>query len=550
MPKGAAPPLIEIRRLNLYWHPAIPFIQDLSLRIMEGEKIALVGPSGAGKSSLAGVLAGLTPLHSSELSLSARKRHIEKKGRIATGQALPPLIHHHSYSALARALIFQDARATLNPLMKVAQQLRRSIMRQSLPRAELERRFAVLWQEVDLRAPLADRLYPHQFSGGMCQRAVIAMALASHAALIIADEPTKALDGGAEQRIVDLLLQVLLHRGSTLLLITHDIVLAHTLCERILVMEGGAIVERYRVADRRRQRASPTRKALWHAAEQLLTQPPTPPALSRVERRTLPLIEVSHLSYRYHNRWQPNRAVHPPLLRDINLTIAPQECVGLQGLSGSGKSTLLELMAQLKTPDGGEILFQGKRIATMSLQERRALRHSIQIIFQDPSSSLNPRQRVIEIIAEPLRIRKRGESHAPTMPYRAAQQRAYLAMQQVGLAEDYAGRYPHQLSGGEQQRVLIARAIMLEPRLILADEPLSTLDTIHQHKIVTLFQKLQQELHIAFFIVSHHIERLQSLCTRSYLLENGKIRELHFKEMVALSPPVLVTHGALNSAEQ
>ena len=524
MPKGAATPLIEIRGLNLYWHPSAPFIQDLSLKIMEGEKIALVGPSGAGKSSLAGVLAGIIPLCSSKLSLQTRQRHIEERGLLATGQTIPALIHHNS-PAVARALIFQDARATLNPLMPVARQLRESIMHQSLSAAEIVHRFTALWREVGLKAPMTDRLYPHQFSGGMCQRAVIAMALASNAALIIADEPTKALDGRAEQLIVDLLLQVSLRRGSALLLITHDILLAHTLCEHILVMEKGAIVERYRAADRRRQRASPIRRALWHAAEQLITQP-SAPSTSSADKHISPLIEVSHLSYRYRNRWQRSGQTYPPLLRDINLTIAPQECVGLQGLSGSGKSTLLELMAQLKTPDSGEILFQGR--SAISLEERRALHHTVQIIFQDPNSSLNPRHRVIEIIAEPLRIKKRRQ-------YRAALSRAYLAMQQVGLPEDYARRYPHQLSGGEQQRVLIARAVMLEPRLILADEPLSTLDTIHQHKMVTLFQKLQQELHIALFIVSHHIERLQSLCNRSYILENGSIRELHPKEMATLS---------------
>ena len=513
-------PLIEVSKLSLYYDPTTPFIHNLSLKIMNGEKIALVGPSGAGKSSLARVLAGITPLVS-PLTLRTRRILVRQNGWVAGGILnYTPLNRRQNNSAASRALIFQDARATLNPLMPVVRQLRETILRDSTltTTEDVNSRLKELWSAVGLnRAQMSNKLYPHQFSGGMCQRAVIAIALATRPALIIADEPTKSLDSRVETQIVDILQRLSDQRHNALVFITHDILLAHKICDHILVMDKGTILDQYQAAEYRNQRRHTTTEALWQAATQLI---PRALPLSLSNKRPA-LLRLEKLSYT-HQRHPRTLDASAYLLRNINLTIHRNQCVGLQGPSGSGKSTLLELVAQLRTPDSGHLRFQGKKIGAMPRKARRALRRTIQIIFQDPLSSMNLYQRTGDIISEPLRIIASNHPTTNQDIMRAVHQ----VLRDVGLSEHHIQRYPHQLSGGEQQRVLIARALILRPSLVLADEPLSTLDTINQYKIVTLFNNLRERLGISFFIVSHHIELLQNICDQVYLLHRGRLKAM------------------------
>ena len=514
--------LIAVQDLTVYYRAAEPYINNLQISVRPNEKLALVGSSGAGKSSVARVLAGDIKVLPHRYNNVRRRRAALRTARYAAFGVLsdvrppvPSASPHppHPVARLPRALIFQNSHATLNPLAPVYAQLKESVATdRSISAAECDRRARALWCEVGLDSSLIGRrAYPHQFSGGMCQRAVIAISLAPQPALIIADEPTKSLDGRSEDLIIDLLNRVVTRHHNALLLITHDVLLAHRICERVVVMERGSIVDHYRVVKNRPGSVHPITTALWRASVQLGSgsAPRSTPS-----ERGAPLLILKRVSYHYQR--------NVPLLHAIDLTIGTGECVGLQGITGSGKSTLLALIAQLKHPDAGSIVFQGREISAADKGYRRSVRRAIQIIFQDPLSAMNPHKKIMDIISEPLQIRGARTPQAQDH-YSSATHRV---MHRVGLSERYASKYPRQLSGGEQQRVLIARALVQKPLLILADEPLSTLDTIHQCKILALFRELQEQFQISFFIVSHHIERLQRACHRRYILKNGTVQPL------------------------
>ena len=503
-----------------------PFaIQGLSLTVERGETLCVVGESGSGKSMTALAAMGLLPR-----SVKATSGTIKLEGRdlLALSDGEMRDVRGREVS-----MIFQEPMTSLNPVMRVADQIIETFEAHgALDRRRRQERTIELITEVGLPDPQAiARAYPHELSGGQRQRVMIAMALAMEPKLIIADEPTTALDVTTQAQILRLLDNLRKKHGTAVLFITHDFGVVAEIADRVAVLQHGICVETGPVEAVLRNPQHEYTKRLLAAVPSL--DPPPPKDLTGATEA----FQVAHLSKTYRGRGFFRKGREVRAAEDVSFTIKRGETLGLVGESGSGKSTVGRCVMRLIEPDTGTIKVGDVAIEGLTQRQFRPLRRRIQMVFQDPFASLNPRRTVGRIIAEgPI---AQGVSKAEAM----AKARNLLDL--VGLRAEVADRYPHEFSGGQRQRVGIARALALEPDVLVADEPVSALDVSVQAQILALMQDLQKRLGLAILFVTHDLRVAAQMCDRIAVMQKGRIVELQPTAALFASPQHAYTKALL-----
>jgi peptide/nickel transport system ATP-binding protein len=552
--EGTGGTLLEVSDLRVRFDAPrgpVQAVDGISFSLSPGEVLALVGESGSGKSVCAMSLLGLTRGPRTSIEGSAR---LDGQELIGASEA-----QLRSVRGARMAMVFQDPQSSLNPVLRIGEQIAEQILAHDPSVGKggaLERAEELLERVAMPQARARLRSYPHELSGGMRQRAMIAMALSLGAPVLLADEPTTALDVTVQAQILDLLDRLRAESDLGVLLITHDFGVVARSADRVAVMRSGRIVEHGAAEEvLRRPDSSYTRELL--AA--LAPAPSRPrrqesargPLLPRVEGASpdapgRPLVEMEDVCVmfalrashaRVRARARGNRFRMPShlssahlvqALAGVSLSVHPGETLAVVGESGSGKTTLIRSIARLIEPDRGAIRFDGVDIAHARRRKLAGLRRSLGMVFQDPHASLNPRRPVGVTVQ--LALRARG------LDRRAARTRALELFERVGLSADHAVRYPHELSGGERQRVAIARALAGEPRLVLLDEPVSSLDAALRHGVIELLADMQAQLGCAYVLVSHDLAIVAGLADRIAVMRAGKIVELGDADAVLERP--------------
>jgi len=513
-------PLLRVERLSL----ALPegadrlyAVDNVSYDLSASEILCIVGESGSGKSMTANAIMGLLPTGV----------HASNGRALFDGQDLLTMneISHRALRGRRIGMIFQEPMTALNPLMRVGEQIAEVFEAHGLltARARKEKALALL-EEVRLPNPQAAlRAYPFELSGGQRQRVMIAMALALEPELLIADEPTTALDVTTQAQILHLVKDLQQRHGMAVMFITHDFGVVAEIADRVCVMREGKIVE---MGSAREVLDNPQHD-YTRALIEAIPGDAVPP--SRSETQEKPLLSVKGLDkvYRSSGGWfQPKREV--VALDAIDFTLDKGETLGVVGESGSGKSTLGRCIVGLNTPDNGEIRLNGIDLRALAGRELREHRRRIQMVFQDPYASLNPRIRVGMAIAQgPI---ANGVTKAEAM------QQARDLLATVGLDASAAERYPHEFSGGQRQRIGIARALALNPELIVADEAVSALDVSIQAQVLKLLDDLKQELDLSLLFITHDLRVAAQICDRLIVMQKGKIVEHGSARQIFLSP--------------
>ncbi|MEU6267769.1 ABC transporter ATP-binding protein [Saccharopolyspora shandongensis] len=491
-------------------------VRGVSFGIAPGEILAVVGESGSGKSVTAMSALGLL---APTAEVTGR---IELDGAELSGRDLRRI------RGKQLAMVFQEPMTSLNPVFTIGWQLVEAIrLHRDVPAGEARERAAELLDVVGILEPRRRlKHYPHQLSGGQRQRVMIAMALACEPRVLIADEPTTALDVTVQAEILALLRDLRERHGMTILLITHDMGVVADLADRVVVMHRGVLVEQAPVEQLFRAPEHDYTKALLAAVPRLEIG-------ERVEAEPAePVLRVEDLVVSYAGR----RAVD-----GVSLHVERGEILALVGESGSGKSTVGKAVARLLTPAEGRIVLDGQDISRLPARRLRSVRRNIGIVFQDPGSSLDPRMTIADSIAEPLRLHRAAHG-------RDLAERVDTLLDAVELGASMRCRYPHELSGGQRQRVSIARALALEPRLLIADEPTSALDVSVQDAVLRLFQELQARLNFSCLFISHDLAVVNLLARRVAVMHRGEVVEQGDRTQVLGDPQHEYTRRLLAAA--
>jgi microcin C transport system ATP-binding protein len=519
--------LIEIRNLNVAFHDQ-SVVRDLCLDIRPGECLALVGESGSGKSVTAHSILQLLPESEAQTTGSIRYSGQELIG------ADPKVLRELRGNRIA--MIFQEPMTSLNPLHTIEKQIGETLLlHRGLGGKAAQARILELLGLVGIQKP-KERLkaYPHQLSGGQRQRVMIAMALACEPELLIADEPTTALDVTVQRKILLLLKSLQQRLGMSLLLISHDLNLVRSIAQRVCVMKAGEIVEQAPCETLFTEPKHPYSCVLLNAE-------PEGEALPRDERENV--LEVDDLKVEFvgggglFQRKQYLRAVD-----GISLSIQRGKTLGIVGESGSGKSTLGQAILRLLDSEGS-IRFQGEALDGLNQKQMRPWRRQMQVVFQDPFGSLSPRMSVAQIISEGLEVH--CESTADE-----CDEQVIRVLKEVGLDPQSRHRYPHEFSGGQRQRIAIARALVLKPALILLDEPTSALDRTVQKQVVALLRQLQEKHGLTYLFISHDLAVVRALAHDMIVIKDGKVVERGASHEVFDAPQHPYTKELLAAAHQ
>ena len=518
-------------------------VKNINFDVKKGEILGLVGESGSGKSTLGNAIINL----------------IDEPGKISNGKVVLDGINIHEnlkdiqkYRGKKIGLIFQDPQTSLNPLLTIGEQLIETIQTHlDLDFKDSKKRSINLLQEVGIKdAENRFDNYPHQFSGGMRQRVVISLALCCEPELLIADEPTTALDVSIQSQILELIKTLTKERNLAVILITHDMGVISETADRVAVMKDGDLVE-----------IGTTKEILTNPKEiytksLISSVPPTNKKISRFK-----IIEKKENSERGVNikildRWNKKKLTSQNLIEvknikktfqegmftetskntvmavdDVSFAVKEGESFGLVGESGSGKSTIAKMIVNLFKPSSGEIFFDNVCITKIKRnKEMMNFRKQIQMIFQDPYSSLNGRLKVEDIIAEPIKL------HNPTITNNDLNNYINDLLESVELSKKSSIRYSHEFSGGQRQRISIARALATQPRLLVCDEPTSALDVSIQAQILNLLKDLQEQLNLTILFISHDLPVVRQMCDRIGVLRNGKLCEVSDTEKLFLEP--------------
>ncbi len=538
-PKGAEQTdrLLDVRDLSVSFATAAGTVRALdgvSFELHSGELLAIVGESGSGKSVCAMTLMGLTRGPNTTIAGSARLQGSELIGA--------PESRLRAIRGAQLAMIFQDPQSSLNPVQRVGDQIAEQIRAhepfvskaQALARAgELMERVGIGGVGPDRRARV--RCYPHELSGGMRQRVMIAMGLSLGAKVLLADEPTTALDVTVQAQILAQLKQLREQEDLSIVLITHDFGIVADIADRIAVMQAGRIVEQgaaHQVLYKpqhpytrsllealapppaRPPRLAPTSSSQPVTDQSVEDEPPYLPVSPSLDEQPLLVIDDLNVSYPGRGR----RAARVQAVAGVSLTVAAGETLAIVGESGCGKTTLLRSIALLVEPSGGAIRLHGQDLVRARRSELASLRRELGMVFQDPQASLNPRRRVGGTLEKALQARGLGRTDARV--------RAGELMERVGLTAAHSARYPHELSGGQRQRIGIARALAGEPRLVLLDEPVSSLDASIRRGVIELLAELQAQLGCSYVLVSHDLTTVEAVADRIAVMHEGKIVEL------------------------
>ncbi|MEM1287187.1 MAG: ABC transporter ATP-binding protein [Pseudomonadota bacterium] len=557
--------LLKINGLTVSYptrHGVFTAVDSADMQINPGEIVGVVGESGAGKSTIGNAIMGLleAPGHISAGSITLEEQRIDALDRDAM-QAL---------RGRKVAIIMQDPLTALNPLYTVEQQLVETIEHHArIGEAAAKKKALSLIQAVGI--PDADvriKHYPHQFSGGMRQRVVIALALSTEPSLIIADEPTTALDVSIQAQILDLIKKLAVERDVGVMLITHDMGVIAETTDKVVVMKDGVIVEKGPTAQVLGAPEHPYSKSLiasvpradvrLHRFPNLQGSGKASSALPKIDVSThwlgqagnqnkagdlMPVVEVKDLNMRFQTvrSMFPSRRKFMTAADDVSFKIMPGEVFGIVGESGSGKSTVAKIIAGLLEPTSGQVLLDGKDLgAPADADEKQLQRQAIQMVFQDPYSSLNPRMRVDDIVAEPIRLHKLTNSQAET------QSIVTELLGLVGLPPEAGRRYPHAFSGGQRQRISIARALATRPRFLICDEPTSALDVSIQAQVLNLLKDLQETLDLTMLFISHDLPVMRQMCDRIGVMYHGEMVELTDTESLFTKPQHAHTQELIN----
>lgn len=498
-------------------------VRGVSFEVKKGETLGIVGESGSGKSVTARSIMRLLPSPPSYM----KKGMIEFQGE---NLALKTEKEMESIRGKEIGMIFQDPMTSLNPTIRVGKQLTESLVKhRGLSKAEAKKEAIELLTLVGIKnSEKRYNQYPHEFSGGMRQRVMIAIALACKPSLLIADEPTTALDVTIQAQILDVMKSMQQRFDTSIILITHDFGVVARMCDRVAVMKDGEIVETGTTIDIFENPQHSYTKKLLNALPRLdeKKKPKRPPHSKAGVDTMNPLVQVDSLrQYFDSGNGELTKAVD-----DISFHIRPGETLGLVGESGSGKSTTGRAILRLDESTGGDILYQGMAINRFSPKEMKTMRRHMQMIFQDPYSSLNPRFKVLDIIGQALDIHKLSKSKAER------KKRVEELLVMVGLEPEHATRYPHEFSGGQRQRIGIARALAVEPDFIVCDEPLSALDVSIQTQIVELLEDLQHRLGLTYLFIAHDLSMVKHISDRVAVMYAGKIVELAESEELYNNP--------------
>ncbi|UIK02628.1 ABC transporter ATP-binding protein (plasmid) [Rhizobium leguminosarum] len=505
-------PIIDARNVAVNFKVEdgmVEAVKDVSFQLYRGETIAIVGESGSGKSVTARTVMGL---------LSKRAVVSEKSTVAYDGSNIL------KFSERARrklrgdriSMIFQEPMSSLNPIYTIGSQIVEAIrVHRRISKRDAQKRALELLEHVQIPDPAARLMqYPHQLSGGQRQRVMIAMALANDPDVLIADEPTTALDVTVQAQILNLIRNLQKELGMAVILITHDLTVVRQFSDYVYVMQYGEVREHN------------TTEALFANPQDTYTKHLL---ASEPRGRANPLPEGSDVildakGVRVSFMMRHGTFLKPAMrelvaVDSLDLTLRRHETLGLVGESGSGKTTFGQAILRLNTPDSGEIHFDHQPIHGLSRAEMRPLRARMQVVFQDPFSSLNPRMTIGQIIEEGLVVNRLGATKAER------QDRVREALVAAGMPGNILSRFPHEFSGGQRQRIAIARAIALEPEFILLDEPTSALDLSVQAQIIELLRKLQDERGLSYLFISHDLKVVRALCHRVIVMQHGKIVE-------------------------
>ncbi|WP_144764248.1 ABC transporter ATP-binding protein [Curtobacterium sp. 9128] len=484
-------------------------VHDASFTVGPGEVVAVVGESGSGKSMTAMTAMGIAP-DGARADGSIRICDLDVLG--ADERTL------REVRGRRVSMIFQDPSAALNPVYAIGFQLAEAVRRAdgSLDRAAVRERALDLLRAVEVPEP-ERRLgqYPHELSGGQCQRVMIAMALAADPDLLIADEPTTALDVTVQAEVLDVLRALRERTGTSILLITHDMGVVADIADRVVVMRRGRVVETGTVHEVLGAPSADYTRELLAAVPRMGTGTDRGrDAVDLAVQTPSVVLDVRHLVVEYGGALRGRfRAVD-----DVSFTVGRGEIVGLVGESGSGKTTIGRAAIGLAPITGGTVVVEGTDVARASRASRKAMRRRVGVVFQNPLRSLNPRYSVGQTVAEPLRQILR-------LPTAEVEARVERLLGDVGLDGGFRERYPHELSGGQRQRVAIARAVALDPALLIADEPTSALDVSVQARVLDVFRELQERLGFACLFVTHDLAVVDTLCDRVVVLHQGRVAE-------------------------
>lgn len=521
-------PLVEVRNLTVVAGKRT-LLHDISIDVRAGEVVAVVGESGSGKSTLARSMIGLLPgevratggqitIAGTRLSSLQGRQLRELRGRM-TG------------------MVFQEPMTALNPTMPVGQQLIEACCTHAgVSRTDARERAAAMLERIRIRDPQAAlKRYPHEFSGGMRQRLMLAAALLHRPRLLIADEPTTALDVIVQREVLDLMRELVSEIGAAMLLVTHDLAVVAAYANRVAVLDAGRSVDWGPVQDvilrPREPRVAQLLSALPNGRR------PAPPATGAA---TAPVLTVDRVSITYSGRralpWK-SRAVKAAV-QNVSLQVHAGETLAIVGESGSGKTSLARSLVRLLQPSSGTVSFAGQNLAALHRGELRQLRRQLQIVFQDPASALDPRLTVFQSVAEG--VRPHGNDRQSQMRQRVAD-----LLQEVGLEQRYLDVLPHQLSGGQRQRVCIARALAPEPRLLVADEAVSALDLSVQARILDLIENLQRKHGFACVFVTHNLAVAERIADRIAVLYRGELVECGTTAQVMDEPAHAYTQALL-----
>ncbi len=566
--------LLEVKNLKTVFATedgTVVAVNDISFSLNRGETLGIVGESGSGKSVT---------------SLSIIRLIANPPGKIVSGEIIyypkdkPPVDllkipekDMQKYRGNDIAMIFQEPMTSLNPVFKCGDQVAEAILlHQHKNKKQAKEQTIALFEKVKLANPgrVFDS-YPHQISGGQKQRVMIAMALSCNPDILIADEPTTALDVTVQKTILDLLNELQEEMDAAQIFITHDLGVVAEIADHVIVMFKGKIVESGTVHEIFTKPKHPYTKGLLACRPNLERKVKHLPTVSdfmdftqnkngefditakstpfienagneftkeEIKARydflyqQTPMLKVENLSTRFPMKknlfGKPTQYLHA--VDDVSFVVFPGETLGLVGESGCGKTTLGRSILRLATPFKGKVIFEGKDLLQLSNQEMRALRKDIQIIFQDPYSSLNPRMTIGNAIMEPMEVHK---IHSST---KERKEKVIELLETVNLSADHFGRYPHEFSGGQRQRICIARALSLNPRFLICDESVSALDVSVQAQVLNLLTELRAKFNFTYIFISHDLSVVKHICDRMIVMNKGKVEEIGYAEEIYQHP--------------
>ncbi len=544
--------IIEVKNLSISFGDK-QVLNNINFKVEQGDTLGIVGESGSGKSLTSLAIMGLlspnaTIYPESEILFRQDDKMIDLL------KLSPKELEEIRGNEIG--MIFQEPMTSLNPSLRCGEQVEEAIrLHQNLSKEEAKKKVLHLFEQVKLPNPeRIYKAYPHELSGGQKQRVMIAMAISCEPKLLIADEPTTALDVTVQKATLDLLKELQEKNNMSMLFISHDLGVIANVCEEVLVMFRGDVVEQGNVEtifnhpkENYTKGLIACRPRLDERAKRLptvkdfLENPNFETEIYTEEERKAfhekiyanpPILEVKNLKKYFYPSTLFGNAIIPNVkaVDDISFKVYPGETMGLVGESGSGKTTLSRTVLLLEKPTAGEIYYNGIDITKLKKEEIRKLRREIQIIFQDPYSSLNPRQTVAQIITEPMQVHKIGQNKSERL------QTASSLLQKVGLSDQDLNKYPHEFSGGQRQRIGIARALALNPKFIICDESVSALDVSVQAQVLNLLNDLKTEFGFTYIFISHDLAVVKYMSDQLLVMQHGEMKELDDADKVYAHP--------------